>query len=259
MSNPLIKKICNFLEPLKKVLIAYSGGVDSATLATLAIRTPGLEVQAILADSPTIPRSELKDAIDFAHQYAIPLSILPFSYKEEPLLLNNPLNRCYLCKKRLFGKFRTLADSLRIQWFLDGQNLDDQSAYRPGQQAAKELGVRSPFAELGISKQEIRQIALELGLGLWNKPSLSCLATRIPYGDSVTDEKLKMIETAEDFLRRDKKLKNVRVRHRISQEGHAHAKIELGKEDLAQVENVPDLQKEILEFIHHLGYQKVTF
>lgn len=197
------------------VIVAFSGGVDSTFLLKVAHDVLGSNVLAITAKSETYPASELKDAKYLAKLIGAKHKIIETKELENENFSKNPANRCYFCKKELFSKLKgiaAIAKREKINYVLDASNFDDLKDYRPGRMAAKELGVRSPLAEAKITKQEIRLFSKKLGLPTWAKPAQACLASRIPYGNKITEEELTKIDKAENFLRQ-LGLKELRVRN----------------------------------------------
>ena len=189
------------LAKLGSVLIAYSGGIDSAYLAWSAHQTPGLRVLAVLADSPSLARTHFHEAVAFAEQHHIPLEVIATSEMENSeYVKNNPL-RCFHCKNELFSKMEEARDRLGFTHLAYGMNVDDRGDFRPGQNAALQHGVLAPLVEVGLTKPEIRALAREAGLRIWDKPASACLSSRIAYGNPVTRETLGRVEQGEDFLR----------------------------------------------------------
>jgi len=194
------------------VLVAYSGGVDSSLLAALAVRALGRErVRCVLLDSPLLPRREVREAEETAARLDLPLEVVPFPILEDEAFRANRPDRCYTCKKASSRLLKELARREGIGTVADGTNVSDLGIYRPGLAASDEEGVRHPLAAAGAAKEDVRRIARECGLPFWNKPSAACLATRIPYGDEVTEEALARIEAAEEALH-DRGFSQVRIR-----------------------------------------------
>ena len=203
--------IRRIIQSLKPLVVAYSGGVDSTLIAKLATLEIGEKSLVAIADSPSLPRRELTAAIYLAKKHGFNLKVIATKEMENQQYRENSTERCYFCKKELYGELTTFLTE-GYQAILDGTNLDDLGDIRPGQRAAKEKGVRSLLVEAKLDKQEVRQAAKKLGLENWNKPAAACLSSRIPHGITVEENKLSKIEQAEDFLL-SLGLKQVRVRH----------------------------------------------
>ncbi|WP_268836208.1 ATP-dependent sacrificial sulfur transferase LarE [Synechococcus sp. Nb3U1] len=186
---------------MEQVLVAYSGGIDSTLVAKLAWDQLGERALAVTAASPSLLPEDLEEAIEQAQQMGIRHEIVQTHELEDPNYAANPINRCYFCKSELHDTLRPLAQSRGYGYVVDGLNADDLSDYRPGVQAALERGVRSPLAEVGISKLEVRQLSRHLGLPWWDKPAQPCLSSRFPYGEGITAEKLRRVGAAERYLR----------------------------------------------------------
>lgn len=193
-------------------LVAYSGGVDSAFLAYVAFEVLGDRCLAVIADSPSLPRRELAEAKSLAERYGIPLRLIETAEFENPSYLANPDNRCYFCKHELFKELEPIARREKFTVIAYGENASDIGDFRPGARAAVEFEVRAPLKEVGFSKAEIRELSALLGLPTHDKPQMACLSSRIPFGEHVTPEKLRMIEEAEHILR-EFGFYDVRVRH----------------------------------------------
>src|SRR5436190_119735 len=199
------------LKGLGSVVVAYSGGVDSAYLAYAASRTLGDRAVAITADSPSYPERHRRLAHRIARDFGLRHEIIRTSELERPEYRANPANRCYYCKHELYTHLSRLAEA-RHAVVVDGNNADDRGDYRPGRQAAREFGVRSPLDEVDLGKDEIRELSRRAGLPTWDEPASACLSSRIPYHSEVTDEKLRSIERAEEVLR-ELGFRVCRVRH----------------------------------------------
>ena len=251
-------------------LVAYSGGVDSAFLAYVAHQVLGESSLAAIADSPSLPRREFDDALAIAERFHFPVRVIQTQEFANPSYLSNPSNRCYFCKHELFTQLAPLAKSEKMSVIAYGENASDVGDYRPGAQAASEFQVRAPLKEVGLTKAEIRQLSAELGLPTSDKPQMACLSSRIPYGEPVTEEKLKMIEQAEDILR-DLGFYDVRVRHHelggVKGGGPSTldtrhptlslARIEVGPTELPKfVGN--DLAQKVADSLRKIGYAHVT-
>jgi len=193
-------------------LVAYSGGVDSVFLAHVAHAVLGERALAVIADSPSLPRRELEEAVAIAEQFHIPLRVVRTREFDNPDYLANPNNRCYFCKHELFTELAPLARAGGFAVIAYGENASDAGDHRPGSQAAAEFEVRAPLKEAGLTKADIRELSAQRGLPTAEKPQMACLSSRIPYGESVSLEKLGMIERAE-YVLRDLGFYDVRVRH----------------------------------------------
>jgi len=231
-------------------VLAYSGGVDSSLLLKAGAEVLGSHLIAVTADSETYPTGELAAAREFARSLGVTHRILRTEELSTEEFAQNSPERCYFCKKELFGKLRQIADSEGIPFIIDGSNTDDLKDYRPGSRAATEFGVRSPLREAGFSKSDVRTQAKGLHLPVWDKPSLACLSSRIPYGTRITPDILHIIQSAEDCLRVHG-FTQVRVRHY----GET-ARIEVDRDDFRRLLDGDAAQKIVLE-LKRLGYRYV--
>jgi uncharacterized protein len=239
------------LASLGSILVAYSGGTDSAFLAWSAHEVLGERVLAVLADSPSLPRRELKLALEFAEHWHIPLKVIATQEMERPEYVRNDACRCFHCKDELFTVLEKERARLNFQHIAYGKNLDDQGDFRPGQRAAEQHNVLSPLAEAGLTKDDIRCLSQRAGLQIWDKPASACLSSRIEYGRAVTREALAAIEAGEDALR-DLGFRHARVRH------HGEiVRIEIAREDLARAFN-PEMVARLVPIFKQLGFKYVT-
>lgn len=206
-----LAQLRNLFTEMEQALIAYSGGIDSTLVAKVAHDVLGDRSIAITAKSPSLLPEELEDAIEQARSIGITHQIVETHEMDNPNYASNPINRCYFCKSELHDTLKPLALDLGYSYVIDGVNADDLQDYRPGIQAATERGARSPLAELGITKMEVREIAKLLGLSCWNKPAQPCLSSRFPYGEEITIPKLNRVGRAEIYLRK-LGYENIRVR-----------------------------------------------
>lgn len=238
------------LKSLDKVVVAFSGGVDSTFLLKAALNFLGPDrVLAITADSETYPQRERDEAIQIAKELQAPHEVIHTSELAIPGYAENPTNRCYFCKNSLFDHLIPIAKERGYEHVAFGAIADDLGEHRPGLQAAHDRGVRAPILEAGIKKWEIRHLARQFGLSNWDKPSFACLSSRIPYGEQITAEKLSMIDLAEDFLLQ-LGFRQVRVRQHDKL-----ARIEVPAADLPEVMKVADtVQVKLTE----IGYTYVT-
>ncbi len=213
MAEIFSRKLQENLLDMGTVLVAFSGGVDSTLLLKAAVKILGRRnVLAVTATSEVYPAAEIDNACKIAKLIGARHIIIETIEMKNELFVENSPQRCYHCKTGLFRKLKAIADEQGLKWVVDGSNADDTGDYRPGIRAARELGVRSPLQEAGLSKSEIRQACRQLGLPNWDKPAMPCLSSRIPYGQRITSRKLRQIEEAETFLR-SLGIKDLRVRH----------------------------------------------
>lgn len=223
-----LKELKTLFLQMEQALVAYSGGIDSTLVAKIAYDVLGDRALAVTAASPSLLPEDLEDAAIQAATIGIAHEVVQTHEMDNPDYTSNPVNRCYFCKSELHDTLKPLAHSRGYQYVVDGVNADDLQDYRPGIQAAKERGTRSPLAEVGVSKLEVRQIARHLGLPWWDKPAQPCLSSRFPYGEEITVAKLQRVGRAERYLR-NLGLKNLRVRS----EGET-ARIELPPEQIKE-------------------------
>jgi len=236
------------LTALGSVLVAYSGGTDSAYLAWAAHRALGDQMLAVIADSASLPRKELAAALQFAADWHIPVHILPTDELANPEYARNDAQRCFHCKDELFTRMEAERQRLGFAHLAYGMNLDDTGEFRPGQRAAAQHNAVAPLAEAGLHKAEIRQLAREAGLALADKPASACLASRVEYGRAVTADVLGQVERAEDALHA-MGFRRVRVRH------HGDlARVEIAREDLAKSLTM-DTMDHITDALRNAGYK----
>ena len=239
------------LRALGRTLVAYSGGVDSAYLAWAAYRTLGGDMLAVIADSASLARAQLADAVAFAHEQGIPLEVIATEELDRPEYIRNDGKRCFHCKDELFTVMEDFREQRGYNSIAYGLNLDDQGDFRPGQAAARQHAVAAPLLDAGLTKQDIRLLAQAAGLRIWDKPASACLSSRIEYGRPVTRENLSMVEHGEDALRA-LGFRQCRVRH------HGDiVRIEIAREELPRALN-PEMAAEFTRIFRTLGFKFVT-
>jgi uncharacterized protein len=251
MLEQKLEQLKTIFSEMEQALIAYSGGVDSTLVAKIACDVLGDRALAVTAMSPSLLPEELEDARIQAATIGIAHEIIQTHEMDNPNYTSNPVNRCYFCKSELHDTLKPLALQRGYPYVVDGVNADDLRDYRPGIQAAKERGVRSPLAEVGVTKAEVRQLSKQLGLSWWDKPAQPCLSSRFPYGEEITVAKLQRVGRAEIYLRR-LGFSNLRVRS----EGDT-ARIELPPEQIKEFVLNTDLPTLVSAF-QEFGFVYVT-
>ncbi|MDB6068605.1 MAG: ExsB family protein [Pedosphaera sp.] len=250
-----LNQLRSLLRSYGSCLVAYSGGVDSVFLARVASEVLGEKALAAIADSPSLPRRELDEALSIARQFDIPVRVIQTQEFDNPAYLANPNNRCYFCKHELFTELEPLARASGFAVIAYGENASDVGDHRPGAKAATEFQVRAPLKEAGLTKSEIRELSAQLGLPTADKPQMACLSSRIPYGEAVSPEKLRMIEQGE-YVLRDLGFYDVRVRHHELKQG-ALARIEVGPAELQRFQS-EDIANVVALALKKVGYLHVT-
>lgn len=252
MLHQKLLKLKENIKALKKVAVAFSGGVDSTFLLKVCIDELGSDnVLAVTAHSQAITNQEFIEAQTLANLLKARQIIIQLNELDDPFITNNPPERCYYCKKQIFNKFIATAKEQGYNFVLEGSNFSDKDDFRPGMRAIKELGVLSPLKDAGLTKDEIRQLSKEMGLPTWNKPSYACLFSRFPYGEKITPEKLKRVAQAETILR-ENGFGQFRVR------SHSDlARIEVLPEDIDKFFDQPFRNKIVNEF-KEIGFTYIT-
>jgi uncharacterized protein len=249
-------RLQEILSGYQSVLVAFSGGVDSAYLAIAAQQAVGPRALAVTADSPSYPDVHRRLALSIARDFGFTHEMIHTDELQRPEYRANPANRCYYCKDELYSRLAAIAEERGFAVVVDGNNADDRGDYRPGRQAAREHGVRSPLDEADLTKDEIRALAMAAGLNSWNEPASACLSSRIPYGHAVTPEVLRQIEQAESLVR-DLGFRVFRVRHHDQGSQGVLARLEIARAEMARALE-PDINARLIAALKGLGYQYVS-
>lgn len=255
--DPVIHEKLHKLKPIiqsyESVLVAFSGGIDSTFVLKIAKDILGRDrVKAATAESESVPARELEEAKKIAAEFGVEHKIVKTHEMNNPSYRTNPVNRCYFCKTELYDFLIPVAKEWNLKTICNGTNSDDLNDHRPGLNAAAEHGIQSPLVAAGITKEEVRQLSREMGIRIWDKPAAPCLSSRFPYGHEITAEKLRQVETGENFLK-DLGFKILRLRHFDEK-----ARLELGKEEFVQLMDVA-LRNRVTDFIQSLGFKIVVF
>ena len=245
------ERLFEILRSMDRVMVAYSGGTDSAYLAWAAGKVLGDNALAITADSASIPESHKRDAEEFTRRFNLRHQYIETQEFDNPDYARNDANRCFHCKDELFTRLAEFGRTLNVEHIVYGVNVDDTKDYRPGHRAAKEHGVRAPLLEANLNKAEIRELSRREGLPTWDRPAAACLSSRIPYGSEVTHEKVKTIETGEEKLRA-LGFRVYRVRHHDEL-----VRIEIGRDELPRALN-PEMADKLTAIFKALGFRYVT-
>jgi uncharacterized protein len=254
LAETLIEKesqLCAELHRLGRILVAYSGGVDSAYLAWIAHRELGDNMLAVSADSPSLARTQLSDALAFAKEQSIPVEVISTSEVDRPDYIRNDGQRCFHCKDELFAVMETIRSARGFDAIAYGVNVDDQGDFRPGQEAARQHHVAAPLLKAGLTKKDIRELARQAGLRIWNKPASACLSSRIEYGRPVTREALSVVERGEDAIRA-LGFQQFRVRHHGEM-----VRIEIARDEMDRALN-PAMAGQFTTIFKALGFKFVT-
>lgn len=244
-------RLIELIRSYESVIVAFSGGVDSSYLAYVSHQVLGPRSHAVTAISPAVSAAQRSSAHDFAEQHGLNHTSIRTDELDNPDYRSNPAARCFHCKTELYQKLQPLGREWGVEAILDGTNFDDLQDFRPGRRAAKELGIISPLAKVGMTKPDLRQLSRKLGLSTWNQPAAPCLSSRFPYGIAIDEEKLSMVDRAEEFLR-SAGLRNFRVRHHED-----IARIEVDAREWDSILDTKILER-IQGRLREIGYRYVT-
>lgn len=244
-----LDRLKQILAEMGSLVLGVSGGVDSVFLAVIANQVLGERALAVTADSPSMPRRELLEAERLASVFGFQHRVIKTQEINLQTYASNPVNRCYFCKNELFDELVRIAKEGEYQWVCYGENLDDRTDHRPGGTSAKEHFVRAPLKEAGFNKADIRSVACDIGLPIWDKPAMACLSSRIPYGSRITSEKLAQVESAENFLS-DLGFRQCRVRH--------HEEIARIEVEPSEIIDLVMMGREINDYFKTLGFTFVA-
>lgn len=247
-----LEKLSSLIRDMGKLVVAYSGGVDSAFLLKVAVDTLGTQhVKAVLAMSPTYPSREYERALETASLIGVHVEIIHTKETDDPRFKNNPVDRCYFCKHELFSRIAEYIASGEFTNMVDGSNMDDLSDHRPGKKALREKNIRSPLQEVGMTKADIRELSRQFGLPTWDKDALACLSSRFPYGEAIDLKKLRMVDEAENYLS-DLGFRNIRARHEKDT-----IRIEISPAQIRMFTD-DDLRMKVVAKMKELGYHYVS-
>jgi len=241
------EKLTALLRKMGKVVVAFSGGVDSTFLLKAAHDVLQDNVLAVIGSSETYPQREKAEALSLVREMGVRYLVIETTELNNPDFVNNSPQRCYYCKKELFSKMKKIAETEGIPYILDGSNYEDSQDFRPGIKAAVELGIRSPLKEVGLKKEEIRKLSKKLALSTWNKPSFACLSSRFPYYTKIESSSLKQVDRAEELLR-NLSFSQFRVRHYQQM-----ARIEISSDEFSKIME-PTIRDKIISSFKKLGY-----
>ncbi|MCX7871822.1 MAG: ATP-dependent sacrificial sulfur transferase LarE [Verrucomicrobiae bacterium] len=253
--NEKFERLKELIKSVGSCIVAYSGGVDSVFLSVVAHNVLGDRMLAVIDDTPSLPRRELQEALDIAQRFGFPLRVIKTNEFANINYVSNPVDRCYFCKHELFDEMVKIARAEGYNVILYGENASDVGDFRPGTKAAEEHRARAPMKEVGLTKEEIRALSRQMNLPTAEKPQMACLSSRVPYGEEVNPQKLKMIEEAE-YVLRDLGFREVRVRHHELKHG-CLARIEIGHAEIMNLFK-DGVNSKISDAMRRIGYNYVT-